>query len=240
MGSVGAFFEATKVALTMWATTFWDAATEPLKHLRIETGVLLALAILVAWLVARFVRSASWRFSHPVIRGMQIASTPHTNNGTIALSFEDYIRKFASDAEIFLVNNTARVARDRWGAERHKKVHSEYFVVTLVECDPDSSAWTGTPVMTRELKVWRKTNPPPEGCLQLDRSCLRDVRDLNLSSADNVEGAAIQGKYDLYMRKVNFWDIRHWLVHPNREIRIALWVTIISMVVPVFFDALFK
>lgn len=219
---------------------FWAAATEPLRHLTIQTGILIALMVLAMWLIALFIRSATWRFRRPVARGLQVVTTFHTNNGSMALSPEEYIRAFAKrNAQAFLDQNTSQVARMRWGFEKHKKIHNDYFVVTLVECAPDTPSWLGTPVMTRELKIWRKSNPPKEGYVQLDGPSLRELRDHNNSSVDDIDGTEVEGKYDLYMRKVSIFDIRHWLVHPNREIRIALWVTIISMIVPVVFDALF-
>ncbi len=222
------------------AREFWEAGTEPLRHLTIQTGVLIALFVLLLWLIALFIRSATWRFGKPVARGLQVVTTFHTNNGTVALSPEEYIRAFAKkNAQSLLEANPTQTARMRWGAEKHKKVHNDYFVVTLVECSPESPRWLGTPVLTRELRVWRKSNPPKEGYIQLDGPSLRDVRDHNNSSVDDIDGTEVDGQYDLYLRKVSVLDIRHWLVHPNREVRIALWVTIISMIVPVLFDALF-
>jgi hypothetical protein len=226
--------------VSVWpvVSAFWDAATEPLRHLTLQTGALLVLAGLIAWLAARVVRSATWRFSYPVEKNLQITSTAHTNGGTIALSLEEYIRKFADNPEVFLLNNQARSARQKWVGEKQRKVRAKYFVVTLVERRPDAPRWLGTPVLTKELKVWVKSAPPTEGCIQLDNECLREVRDHNTSSIDDLDGP-VQGTYDLYMREVSVVDVRHWLVHPNREIRIAVWVTIISMIVPVLFDALF-
>jgi hypothetical protein len=219
--------------------SFWSDATEPLKHLTLQTGVLVVVLGLLLWLLTRVVRSATWRFSAPVVRGLQIVSTAHSNTGTIALSIEDYIRKFAANPEIFLVNTQAKTARQRWIADRQSRNHATYFVVTLVERSPDAPLFLGRQVLLKELKVWMKAQPPQEGYVQLDGDCLREIRDNNSSSRDDVDGTVIEGQYDLYMRRVNALDIRHWLVHPNREIRIAVWVTLISMIVPVCFDALF-
>lgn len=239
MENAQALFIQVKDALFSFGQTFWSAATEPLKHLRIETGVLVVLFVLLGWLMARLVRSTTWRFTSPTVRNLQIVRTSHTNAGTVAPSCEEYIRTFADNPEVFLLNNTAKAERRRWITEKHRKIQNQYFVITLVECAPDAPPWSGVPVMTRELKFWPKTAPPDEGFLQLDSAALREVRDHNTSSTDDIDGTAIEGRYDLYVRKVSWLDIRHWLVHPNREIRIAVWVTIISMIVPVVFDSLF-
>jgi len=238
METLRALYDEASAATGAFVGAFWEAATEPLKHLTLQTGILIVLAGLVAWLIARFVRSATWRFDQPVERGLQVAPTAHTNAGMIALSLEEYIRKFADNPEVLLVNHSSRTARQKWVSEKQRKVRNQYFVVTLVERRNDAPRWLGTPVMTKELRIWVKSAPPAEGTLQLDGECLREVRDHNSSSADDLEGP-IEGRYDLYMRKVSIFDIRHWLVHPNREIRIAVWVTIISMIVPVMFDSLF-
>jgi hypothetical protein len=239
METVRELYDQFSTWMTAAIAAFWEAATEPLKHLRVETGVLIVLAVLLGWLVARIVRSATWRFDNPVEQGLQIAPTAHTNTGMIALSLEEYIRKFADNPEVFLLNNQAKNTRQRWVNEKQRKVRDQYFVVTIVERRPDAPRWLGNPVLTKELRVWAKSVPPAEGVFQLDTECLRDVRDHNSSSADDIEGRPIEGNYDLYMRKVSIFDVRHWLVHPNREIRIAVWVTIISMIVPVVFDSLF-
>ncbi len=222
-----------------WAQ-FSTAALKPLRHATPQTALMLAFVILIAWLVTRFIRSATWRFSKPVATSLEVMTTYHTNAGTIALSPEEYIRAFASDPELYLVRNSTKAARMQWGAERDKREHGHYFVVTLVErTDPNTPRILGTPVLNREMRVWRKSNPPKEGLLQLDLSSLREVRDRNNSSADDVDGEPVSGLYDLYIRRVRWWDVRHWLVHPNREIRIAIWVTIISAVVPTALEALF-
>jgi len=44
----------------------------------------------------------------------------------------------------------------------------------------------------------------------------------------------------VFVRPVQWYDVRHWLQHPNREIRIVIWVTIITTTLPVLFDLLFK
>lgn len=177
--------------------------------------------------------------SKPKARGLQVVSTHHWTEGSIALSLEEYIRVFVNDSEQFLTQNATKTARGKWVSDRYKKEQSKYFVVTLVECDPKGARWLGSPVMTRELKIWRRSNPPAEGMVHLDAVSLREVRDHNNSGLDDTDGTEVAGRYDLYVRRVRWYDIRHWLVHPNREIRIAVWVTLISTVVPPILDALF-
>lgn len=220
---------------------FWASATRPLHYLTLQSGLLVALVILLAWLITRIVRSATWRFAKPIATGLEIMTTHHTTADKIALSPEEYIRAFASDPNTLLSRNTTRVSRLAWGAERHKREQHSYFVFTLVQRDDPQKTprFLGTPVLTKEMQVWRKSNPPREGLVQLDLASLREVRDRNNSSSDDDDGVLVEGHYDLYMRRVRWWDIRHWLVHPNREIRIAIWVTIISTVVPSVLGALF-
>jgi len=36
------------------------------------------------------------------------------------------------------------------------------------------------------------------------------------------------GPLDVFLRRVRPWDIRHWINHPNREIRLAIWVAMFA------------
>lgn len=240
MEQANRFVEVARLTALEEGQAFWRDGTEPLRHLTFQTGLLLVFAVLLAWLIARIVRSSTWRFTKPKVRGLTVMTTFHTNDGSVALSLEDYIRAFANDPEKMLAEHPTQTKRMKWGADRDKREHSQYFVVTLVQCDPGSNRLLGTPVLSREVRVWRKSNPPKDGFLQLDADALREVRARNNSSLDDLDGTEVGGVYDLYMRRVRWYDVRHWLVHPNREIRIALWVTIISMVVPPILDALFS
>lgn len=62
-----------------------------------------------------------------------------------------------------------------------------------------------------------------------------DDDDLNSEGRPNP----VSGRYDVYIRPVRWYDVRHWLLHPNREIRIVVWVTIITTMFPMLLGYLF-
>jgi hypothetical protein len=78
-----------------------------------------------------------------------------------------------------------------------------------------------------------------DGAVQFDEESLNAIRVGNSSDADDEAGADIVGTYDVFIRRVQWYDVRHWLTHPNREIRIVIWVTIITTLLPMLKDVLF-
>jgi hypothetical protein len=43
-------------------------------------------------------------------------------------------------------------------------------------------------------------------------------------------------EYNVYIRPVLWYHVRHWLTHPNREIRIVVWVTSITTSAPLLIE----
>jgi len=238
MGQLSSGAAEAWAAIERFARAFWHAATDPLAHLSIETGILFALLVLLVWLVTLFVGTATWRFSRPKIQTSTVMTTHHFSDGALGLSPEDYIRALAWRPADVLERNPTRAARIRWCEAREKKERFSYFVVTIVERESATNRIVGRPVLFRELRLWRKTKPLSESFIHLDASCLREVREHNQSGYDDEDGTEVAGTYDVYIRRVGLFDVRHWLVHPNREIRIAVWVTLISIFVPPIIEAI--
>ncbi len=238
MGELQGFAADAWETIQRFGIAFWHAATDPLGYLSVETGVLFALIVLIVWLITLFVSIATWRFSRPKIETSTVMTTHHFSDGALGLSPEDYIRAFARRPDDVLARNPARAARIRWCEGREKKERFSYFVVTIVERESATNRIVGRPVLFKELRLWRKTKPLTEGFIHLDASCLREVREHNESGYDDEDGTDVAGTYDVYIRRVGVLDVRHWLVHPNREIRIAVWVTLISIFVPPIIEAI--
>ncbi|MEZ6001985.1 hypothetical protein [Hyphomonas sp.] len=75
----------------------------------------------------------------------------------------------------------------------------------------------------RLVPVWQKTQPneirlDPETMAALKKGSASDQDD----NTDNSVG--VDGVFDLFARKIRWWDIRHWIFHPDREVRIGLRV----------------
>ncbi len=104
----------------------------------------------------------------------------------------------------------------------NSKLKKQFFVVQMQE--------GGREVLRTELNLlvpWRGMDPD---CFRVDPVTLARLKKGTESKqdddTDNSVGA--DGIFDIFVRPVRPWDFRHWLFHPNREIRIALYVAIFA------------
>ncbi len=215
-----------KRAQELWAEYLFKAVT-PLHALTWQTGSLLLIILLSAMLIAYWITTATWLFSKPALKGVKVKSGPHTYKDHLRVSTATYMRFHGRDPQIGIGSDVVKrdVARDA----------SRYYVVTVVESGRRS------PILVREmhLQFASRRYAVAEGAVQFDSEALNEIRLGNTSQDDDEGGSDVAGTYDVYIRRVRWYDVRHWLTHPNREIRIVLWVTIITTVLPFFFDALF-
>lgn len=215
------------------ATSYWTSAITPLHALGWQTGSLLLLIFLVAALAATWIMRASYILRKPKLSGVKIVTTPHTANSDVGLSFEDYIRAMEPQAETLLASLQTQTQKRQWCTDTMRRERPRHFVVTIVDRDARNV------VLYRELRLWAKAQALPAGQMQLDSDCLQEVRRTNAYPEDDLTGAEIQGAYNVYVRRPQWYDIRHWLLHPNREIRIAIWVAIITTALPSLWSILF-
>jgi hypothetical protein len=211
-------------ALRIWQV-YWNAAVSPLHNMGWETLSLCAALALAAALIVTLLLHYSWVFSKPALRGVAISRIPHAYQDHLRLSAEDHLR-------FHHVGGTPMSPQAR---EAREKDAARYYVVTLVQPP-------GRELVYRELRL----QAPPTGMaklapgtIALDAQTLGAVRRGNASDLDDEANADIVGAYDVYIRPVRWFDVRHWLLHPNREIRIVVWVTLITTGLPVLLDLLF-
>lgn len=95
-----------------------------------------------------------------------------------------------------------------------------YFLVIFKEA--------GRTVLKRELRIaplWVKTG---EDELRADPETMRLLKKGSISplddDTDNTTG--VDGVFDVFVRPIRWWDIRHWIFHPNREVKIGVRVAI--------------
>lgn len=212
------------------ADEFWRTAVGPLHKLTWQTGVLFVGIMATAALVSYWLLRYSWRFARkPTLAGVSIRPAAHTYADHIRISLSDYLLIHGLDQT--LKQNAPAVQT------KIKSDVTNYYVVTLVETSKRRE------VFTRELRLnlpngnrWK----PQANQLQLDQTLLTHVRYNNgLEEDDAPDAEQIAGTYDVYIRSVRWWDVRHWLTHPNREIRIVIWVTLITTTLPTILDLLF-
>jgi hypothetical protein len=213
-----------------WALRYWCDAVEPLHQLTWQTSTLLLMILLFAALIATWLLSISWiwPWNRPLIAGALIKPAAHTYKDHLRLSTSDYLR-FHRLKEGASMNDKAVVHARTRDLDR-------YYVVTIVERDKRKV------VVYRELRLQcpmagRYQTQREE--IQLDESLLTHVRFENGNVEDDEPGTPVAGRYNIYVRRVRWYDVRHWLQHPNREIRIVIWVTIITTTLPTLLQLLF-
>lgn len=104
----------------------------------------------------------------------------------------------------------------------NSRFEDDYFLVEFRE--------NGGRLFRKELKVragWMKLNYFE---FRLDPDTLKTLKAKSDSDEDDdtdgKQGAI--GEFDIFARGIKPWDFRHWLHHPNREIRIGLWVAMFA------------
>ena len=107
-------------------------------------------------------------------------------------------------------------------AKLNEKYGRRYFVVQFRE--------GGRKLLAKELRVtawWRSLG---ETEFQVDPETLEQIKIGSASKEDDELGDSYgaDGTFDIFFRKVRWWDLRHWLNHPSREIRYALYVAIFA------------
>lgn len=217
-------------AVEIWSngwTEYIQAATDPLHRLSWQTWSLLLIVVLSAAIVALGLARASWRFSRPSLKGVHIKGGPHTYVDHLRVNVRDYMRFHRRDPTLQVSSDI--VARDV------AKDAGRYYVVTVVESGKFS------PILSKEMRLQfaSRRYAVGENVVQFDSDALTEIRLGNTSDEDDEAGADIAGTYDIYIRKVRWYDVRHWLNHPNREIRIVVWVTLITTTLPTVLDFLF-
>lgn len=208
-------------------TNFWHSAIDPLHGLTWQTGVLFLFVLLAVALIAGVLLRYSWVFSKPAIRGAVIKRVPHTIQGHLRLSPPDYLKFHKLKPTISVEEGT--------GAALINRDSSRYYLITIVETGKRRS------LLYKEMKlhVATRRGRALQNTVQLDAEDLTAIRMNNGHEEDDHPDADIQGAYDVYIRRVRYYDVRHWLMHPAREIRTVVWVTLITTTVPTLIQVVF-
>ena len=124
-----------------------------------------------------------------------------------------------------------------------RRLKNQHFVITITHTEHDKprSKHRQFVVLYRELRLWapQGKSEVSNGLVKMDEDCLKELRVRNEYPYDEKEGSEFWGQYNIYVRMARWYDIRHWVLHPNREIRIAVWVTLITTLLPPMIDQLF-
>jgi len=206
---------------------YWTAAVEPLHRLTWQTGTMFATLFVAGALFATLLVRYSWLLSKPTIRSAKVNKNHHMYRDHLRVSPAEYLSFHRLKTDLSIEQAPA--------ADIVKKDSTRYYVVTVVE------AGKRRPILYKEMRLQvpsRRGRVVP-GYVQFDQEVLTEIRLNNGFEEDDNPESEIVGQYDVYIRKVRWYDIRHWLLHPNREIRIVIWVTLITTTLPVLLDILF-
>jgi hypothetical protein len=224
-------FEALRLTTTQALQQFLSDALIPLHNLTWQTFTLLAALVILALSLAAWILRVSWRFpgAKAQILNARIKPNHHMYADHLRISLPDYLRLHKLSPDLKLTSP----ALDR----RLKEDATRYYVVTVVETSKRKA------VLYKEMRVhmpmgnrWR----PNANDIQFDQATLTDIRLNNgFDEDDDPQSGTVSGAYEVFIRPVRWYDVRHWLTHPNREIRIVVWVTIITTALPTVLDLLF-
>lgn len=208
----------------------WQTGLAQIRNLNWQAAIVLLSIGLMAALLATWILRVSWRFRKPTLEKRMIKPNAHL--------YTDHLRISKVDAALLLEtdpNQPGPIIADRMANER-----KSHFVVTIVE------ATSQRVCVYREmhLQYVQRRGAVDTGKIQLAADDLTAVRRKNGYTDDDDESGPegivlVNGTYDVYIRPVRWFDVRHWLLHPNREIRIVVWVTLITTLFPMLLGYLF-
>lgn len=202
---------------------FLGDAIGPLRSLGWETFLLFVTIVLIAFLLLTWIRRISWRWRKPTFSSRHVRKEHHNYADTLKLNLADMQSYLGTDAAETNV------------ADQVSKKLNGHFVVTIVE----SSNNTVCTYREMRLQLGRRKGALADSEIQLPAKLLTELRLNNRHDDDDEDSSEVSGSYDVYIRKVNLFDIRHWLLHPEREIRIVIWVTLITTLLPLAKDLFF-
>ena len=208
----------------------WQAGLSQIRNLNWQAAVVLLSILVLAALLATWVLRIFWRFRKPTLVAREIKPNAHL--------YTDHLRISKADAALLLETDPSQagaIIADRMANE--KKGH---FVITIVE----STSRRVCVYRDMHLQYVQRRGAVDAGKIQLAADDLTSVRRRNGYTDDDDESGPeamvlVNGTYDVFIRPVHWYDVRHWLLHPNREIRIVVWVTLITTLFPMLLGYLF-
>lgn len=206
---------------------YLSEALAPFRMMGWPSASLVLMTLLFTLLLITWTRRVSWRALAPANGSVVgIKRRPHSNGRMLGVPLETYFSHLGRPVpDVGILDDVV-----------NRKDKNQYYVCWVTEVVGGRE----NVVLYEELRLWPKIGRHQlHGQIQLDPHTLTKLRMANESPDDDDEEDAVQGRYNLRIRKVRWYDIRHWLLHPNREIRIVIWVTLITTGVPMFKDVVF-
>ncbi|MAN47035.1 MAG: hypothetical protein GYB49_08675 [Alphaproteobacteria bacterium] len=108
------------------------------------------------------------------------------------------------------------------GTKLNEAYGKKYFVVQFQE--------GGNNICRTEVRLKAAWFPQERNAVRVDAETLTKLKIGSASKSDDgtSDSIGVDGQFDIFAREVRWWDVRHWLFHPNREIRYALYVALFA------------
>ncbi|WP_273013853.1 MULTISPECIES: hypothetical protein [unclassified Hyphomonas] len=108
------------------------------------------------------------------------------------------------------------------GSKLNEAYGDKYFVVQFQE--------GGNSVCRTEIRLKAAYFGQDRNEVRVDAETLTKLKIGSASKADDgtSDSVGVDGQFDIFAREVRWWDVRHYLFHPNREIRYALYVALFA------------
>lgn len=102
------------------------------------------------------------------------------------------------------------------------KYEKRYFVIEIRESNKK--------LLAKEIRLEAWAFKLEEDQFRLDPITQKELKAGSESKYDDdtKDDTGVDGKFDIYFRPVRWWDFRHWLNHPSREIRYTIYVAIFA------------
>lgn len=208
----------------------WNEGVRQLRALNWQAAMVLISIGFAFMLLATWMLMISWRFRKPTLSKREVKPNAHL--------YTDHLRLCKADAAQLLETDVGQSSQTI--ADRMTNEMKGHFVVTIVE----STSRRVCVYREMHLQYVQRRGAVDFGKIQLAADDLTAIRRKNGYTDDDEESGPdglvlVNGTYDLYIRPVHWYDVRHWLLHPNREIRIVVWVTMITTLFPMLLGYLF-
>ena len=158
-------------------------------------------------------------YNHPARNMERVSANTYAARGSIAktstLQLNPYVMAEALGEQLPKENGIRALARSL-----NEKYEDKYFIVEFREQEAR--------MFRTELRLRATSWNFPKEQFRTDPFTLGRIKkeSVSLDDDDTSDNVGAIGDFQIYIRRVRVWDIRHWLNHPNREQRLAIRVAL--------------
>ncbi|MEQ3650381.1 hypothetical protein [Hyphomonas sp.] len=188
---------------------------QPILVVNVWNLILSILLGIIAFLIVRFVLSYKGLENHNKVFEMEVPAGALSDKRRMRLN--PYTM-----AKLVGEKGYDQLGYREAGTKLNEAHGESYFVVQFQE--------GGNNICRTEVRLkaaWFHQDPNE---VRVDAETLTRLKIGSASKSDDgtSDRVGVDGQFDIFAREVRWWDVRHWLFHPNREIRYALYVALFA------------